>query len=198
MAYTAESSASTGSLREGLGMAAMILRRAERTSTRRGQRLQVHHLRGLDPARLDQHPDLLPHPLAVEEVHRLAADLGVRAADLVEQAAGGQEERLARERHRGQARLLAGADQGREVDVGGQVLAPDVGERIAVRAVPPIAAERAVKADAAVEQARLLEPVVAGDQEAAVEPARELAVERAPDGREGGELAGRELGVGAV
>src|SRR6185503_15876565 len=107
----------------------------------------------------------------------------------------GEPERLAPEHDGGETLLLSRADQGRKIDVRGEILAANVAKRIAVRPVMAETAERAVKADAAVHQLRLGKPIVAGDQQAAVEPSGKIAVERPPAGGEVGDLAGGQVDV---
>jgi hypothetical protein len=147
---------------------------------------QVHrqHLPGVDPLRLNQHADLLPHPFAVEEGHGLPAELGAGVLEVVEEAAGGEPEGLTGQGNGREAGGLAGKNQGGEVDVGGQVLLPDQDEGVAVYPLAAVGGEGAVAADASVEEARPFEAVIAGDEEPAVEPPGKLAVERSPSRRD--------------
>jgi hypothetical protein len=86
------------------------------------QHPQVQHLPDLQVPRLDEHPDVLSHALAIEEGHGFLASFGAGAPEIFENAAGGEPEGLAGEGHRRQPRRLACLPQSREVHTGGEIL----------------------------------------------------------------------------
>ena len=152
---------------------------------------------------LHEHPDVLADAIRQNEPPRLVASIeqpqtlgripdlqvGHRREELVIGDAEGEEElRLPIEQERGEAFRFAGTDQVGEVDVRRQILLAGIRQEIARDPLTRVRGRRSEPADARIEQLLLGEAIVEGDEEAALDAPRQIAVVGSPVEGDVGEL----------
>jgi len=129
----------------------------------------------LDPTALDEHADLLAHPIESQELLRRHPRPCIALRNITEQSARHQPRGLPCPGEGGQADRLSLRPQGPEVDVGREILATRIAERIPVYTVGPVAGECPIATHAGVEQTMALESIVERDQKSGLQARGEAA-----------------------